>query len=276
MANSVADLKQRQAASEAQARATFEELLAKLLGEESVDDGWALKVLEAAGKTPDELDKELARRRRVVELRKLLSGKSALAARRRAVAARDAANKADWKAAETRVRTEAEAIGLEERAVIDAERTMQEAQRELQTICPPPAAECERQAAVRQVVAEILRMELLIGGRPDPEERQAAAARYDALVPELSEQLEQVSMLNIFARADAKQALSAAMRARDEAAKQAEMARGTRHLWAQLKALRVRHAELLAAAPAEDEDEEHDGEDEKTTDRKRRRQPATA
>lgn len=276
MSTAVLELKQRHAASAEQARADFEELLAKLLGEGPDDDGWALAVLAATGKTPEDLDRELARRRRVAELRKLLAGKSDLATRRRQVAERDAANKAYWKEAEARVRKEAEAIGIEEREIMHAAQALDAAQRELREICPLPVAERERQAAYRQVVADILRIEHAIGGRQDPDVCQAAEARHAARIPELSEKLDQVSMLNIFGRADAKHELSAAMRARDEAAKQAEKARGTRHLWAQLKVLRARHAELLAAAPDQDEDEEHDGEYEETTDRKRRRQPAIA
>jgi hypothetical protein len=275
----VAELKAKLDAADAKAVEDYEDLLAKLLAEVSIDDRWALKVLAAAGKTTEDLDGDLARGRRVAELRKLLATKIDLAGRWRRLRERKAANEAEWRAAEARARQETAAIADEERALIDAGNERDRLERELRSLSPVPKAEQERQAALRQVQAEIQRLESMIHGRRDPDELQDLATRSEEAVAQRRAELDKIPLLNIFAHQDAKRALAAAVRARDELQSQLTKGSPLRHVFSQLRGLKARRDELAAAATSAKPEGDYDDEDDEEAESDKggsaaRRQPA--
>jgi hypothetical protein len=246
VATTVAEIADRKRAIDAKALDAFHDLVGQLADGGVVDDAKALRVLEAAGKSPQDLEQELARRKRVAELRALIAGEPPLADRQRELNAREAANKAEFKAAGKRVEAEAKAIAAARQSLINQAQDIDRAKRELRELDPPPADAPERRAELQRLAAEIHKLELQVGGHRPHAEHEARAERHDRRAAELAAELDTISLIDIFKRQDCKRALAAAIAARDQELERARNSRKFSHHFTRLAGLQARKQELAA------------------------------
>lgn len=245
MATCVADLEAKVTKAAADAADAYRTLVIRMAAGEEVSDKWAMQALRDAGKTNSDLEQELHRRKRVKELSAVVAERPAIAARHREINAALAAKKAEADAFSERIGAECKALHDEQSTIRSKSLAIDRAERELRDIQPPPADEVALANELQLVVKEVLRIEALIGGRPDPDVKLAESQRHAARAEELAAEYDKLGILDLTRRFELKQARNAAVRRRDEATDIVNKVSGDRHLWARLRQLHTQRDELL-------------------------------
>lgn len=252
MTTAVAELDRLEASEREAAAERYAELLDKLEAGEAIDDKRALKVLRDAGKTTADVNAELARRKRVGELREQITSIGDLAARGRGLQDRLAAKQAEIEAVTKPLYEDLAAIKEEIKTLTPLSFQLEASQKELAKLCPLPADEAERRRLIGTSRAMLVRFEVQLQGRTDPAVSREQIARLEAQLAELQRERDQVGPLNVvnmFQVRSINSRIADCRRQLDEATQRLERDQPYVHQFNQLTALRARIAELAVAAP---------------------------
>lgn len=247
MATAVSDLVEAVASAREKAENAYAELVDRMEAGEEIPRHAALRILRDAGKDPAEIGAELARRRRVAELRNRIEAAGDTVERQIAIEQQLAMKKQEIEEVTKRLRDERVALERSLEALGRERLELEELRRELARLAPPPADEVERQNAMKEIRGQIGRLTVMVAGKLDSDAAQADLDRLDRSIAETMEHLDRlgpINVVNMFKVRSAKRKLSDLTKEKRDLALRVEKCRAFVHDWRRLKNLRSKLAAL--------------------------------